>query len=109
MILNAGIMKALKLQMTEGGSYSVHGSLTRGGYWLHECTDLWENSQNHDENLTAKVSTTAERPIWKQVFYKVSDTAVGDVYFPAPATYMNDNTDIFGNMHFLDSRKGFRE
>ena len=42
MILCSGVMKALKLQMTEGGSYTLTGSLTRGGYWLHECTDLWE-------------------------------------------------------------------
>lgn len=39
------IGNALKKIMTEGGSYDVTVSLTRGGYWLHECTDLCESRE----------------------------------------------------------------
>lgn len=112
MILFSGIMKALKLQMTEGGAYSIYGSLTRGGYWLHECTDLWENAQKNLEDELSKCTTTLERnkefEVWKEVFHKVSDTAVGDVYFPAPATAVKEMDYLISNMHFTDGNSGFK-
>lgn len=112
MILFSGIMKALKLQMTEGGAYTVTGSLTRGGYWLHECTDLWERAQNHLEEELSKCTTTIERDrefaVWNGVFHKVSGTAVGDVYFPAPATAVKNLDTLFDNMRFTDGNCGFK-
>lgn len=105
MILCAGILKALKLQATEGGSYSVHGSLTRGGYWLHECTDVWEAGKTN-QFAHSTLSTTEDRPIWNQVFHKVEGTSVGDVYFPAPAT--DAGHDIFANMYFRDGNKDYQ-
>lgn len=112
MILFSGILKALKLQMTEGGAYSVYGSLTRGGYWLHECTDLWEASQGDLESIlekcSSKVTTNYDAEIWKKVFHKVENTAVGDVYFPSPATYTPGSDYRFANMHFTDGNKSFK-
>ncbi len=107
MILFAGIMDALKKQATVGGGYSVHGSLTRGGYWLHECTDAWEANKSA-EAVHSTISTDSNRKIWNDVFHKVENTAVGDVYFPAPATYVDGNGDIFANMHVVDGNTGFR-
>ncbi len=106
MILCSGIMKALKKQITEGGSYSVHGSLTRGGYWLHECTDLWENAKEGGRH--SQLRTDKNMPIWNQVFHKVENTAVGDVYFPAPATYVTNGEYVFGNMHFTDGNTDYK-
>lgn len=123
MILFSGILKALKLQMTEGGGYTVTGSLTRGGYWLHECTDLWEaatqnqatnnNADNSSDNNTEMAQTTELKTdmdvdIWKQVFHKVEGTAVGDAYFPAPATYSPNQDYLFTNMHFTDGNTGYQ-
>jgi hypothetical protein len=108
MILFAGIMKALKKQMLEGGSYSVHGSLTRGGYWLHECTDLWEKTSSEGKSAHSILSTNEEKDIWKQVFHKVEQTAVGDVYFPSPATYVSESECLFDNMKFTDGNMDYQ-
>ncbi len=107
MILFAGVMKALKLQAKKGGSYTVHGSLTRGGYWLHECTDVWENDKDV-EYKHSRLSTVHSKKIWKDVYHKVEDTAVGDVYFPAPATYFDNMDYIFSNMHFTDGNDDYQ-
>lgn len=108
MILCAGILEALKKQMTEGGSYTVAGSLTRGGYWLHECTDLWERSRTLTD-AKSKIVHNEELPVWQDAYLKVDDTAVGDVYFPAPATNIGrgENTYRKTNMHFTDGNTGF--
>lgn len=98
-ILTAGILKALKQQMTEGGSYTLTGSLTRGGYWLHECTDLYEAFAN-DSSFTTSIEENKDDAIWQQTFHKVEGTSVGDVYFPAPATLTSENPDPFGTMKF---------
>ena len=105
MILCSGVMKALQLQMTEGGSYTLMGSLTRGGYWLHECTDLWERGKA--EAAGSEIRENAPVALWNSVSHKVSGTAVGDVYFPSPATYFEGQGDILNNMRFLDGRTGF--
>ena len=109
MILCAGILNALKKQMTEGGSYTVTGSLTRGGYWLHECTDLWEREKMPKE-VSAKIVYGEELSIWQDAYLKVEGTSVGDVYFPAPATNIgrSDNGYRKENMHFKDGNLGFR-
>ena len=46
--------------------------------------------------------------IWKDVYHKVEDTAVGDVYFPAPATYFDNMDYIFSNMHFTDGNDDYQ-
>ncbi|WP_022775018.1 CoA transferase [Butyrivibrio sp. AE2015] len=113
MILCAGILKALKLQLTEGGSYTVTGSLTRGGYWLHECTDLWEKLDGRVTFDTTRSSIVhnSKLSLWNDTFTKVSDTAVGDVYFTTPATNIGkeDNTYRSENMYFNDGKIGFRK
>ncbi len=128
MILFSGIMDALKKQSKEGGAYSVHGSLTRGGYWLHECTDAFEAEVKKvmeaddsmieemadscgnkiEKSAHASLVTNATKPIWSQVFHKVENTAVGDVYFPAPATYSMGADYVFDNMHFTDGNKDYK-
>ncbi len=105
MILYSGIVKALKKQMTEGGSYTVTGSLTRGGMWLHECTDLWEGQ--HLEPEHSSINTGIELPEWKSIFRKVENTAAGTVYFPACATH-EDGLDVYQNMQFDDGNTGWR-
>lgn len=113
MILCAGILKALKLQLTEGGSYTVTGSLTRGGYWLHECTDLWEKLDGRVTFDTTRSSIVhnSKLSLWNDTFTKVPETAVGDVYFPTPATNIGkeDNTYRSENMYFNDGKIGFRK
>lgn len=113
MILCAGILKALKLQLTEGGSYTVTGSLTRGGYWLHECTDLWEKLDGRVTFDTTRSSIVhnSKLSLWNDTFTKVPDTAVGDVYFTTPATNIGkeDNTYRSENMYFNDGKIGFRK
>lgn len=107
MILASGVMDALKRQMTEGGSYTVTGSLTRGGYWLHECTDLWEKNSTKDfSNIVHNVDIDT----FKHAYMKVSKTSVGDVYFPAPATNVGEGSNDYRivNMHFTDGNKGFK-
>ena len=106
MIMCAGIMEALKKQMTEGGSYTLYGSLTRGGYWLHECTDLWE--ANRTASNKSRVANNLQVAQWEQVFHKVPGTAVGDVYFAAPATSCGSQDYRFKNMQFTDGNKGFK-
>lgn len=105
MLLCSGVLKALKLQMTEGGSYTLTGSLTRGGYWLHECTDLWEN--NSIIAPAAAIKENLFHPLWTKANYPVRDTAVGTVYFPTPATVFDGQGDVFENMRFEDGREGF--
>lgn len=112
MILFSGIMKALKKQLTEGGGYSVHGSLTRGGYWLHECTDVWEEAKDKVDTVleNAHSSFSAEtKDVWTKVFYPVEDTSVGTVYFPAPATTTDDQNYIWNNMKFKSGNTGFKK
>lgn len=113
MILCAGILKALKLQLTEGGSYTVTGSLTRGGYWLHECTDLWEKLDGRVTFDTTRSSIVhnSKLSLWNDTFTKVPETAVGDVYFTTPATNIGkeENTYRSGNMYFNDGKIGFRK
>ena len=113
MILCAGILKALKLQLTEGGSYTVTGSLTRGGYWLHECTDLWEKLDGRVTFDTTRSSIVhnSKLSLWNDTFTKVPETAVGDVYFTTPATNIGkeENTYRNGNMYFNDGKIGFRK
>lgn len=99
-LLASGILKALKLSMTEGGSYTVTGSLTRAGYWLHECTDLKETPT--DQPLSTKIVTGIHAPIWKDVVQTVPNTAVGTVLFPSPATWQEDSSDPVTNMRFVD-------
>jgi hypothetical protein len=110
MILVSGILKALKLQMTEGGAYTVTGSLTRGGVWLHECTDLWESEDR--EKILAEADSSIRKDMnvgqWEEVFHKVSGNAVGDVYFPAPATYSPKQDYLFHNMQFDDGNRDFK-
>jgi hypothetical protein len=113
MILCAGILKALKMQMTEGGVYTVNASLTRGGYWLHECTDLWEMTGGKVSLDSSKVSIIHNTKIqaWGDVFTRVVDTAVGDVFFPTPATNIGRDINSYRteNMYFNDGKIGFRK
>lgn len=114
MILFAGIMKALKLQVLEGGSYTVTGSLTRGGYWLHECTDLWNKKLLEEDNIKVNGELMARRVTPKccaEPFVKIEGTSVGTVYFSAPATSIGTGINAFRteNMCFVDGCTGFRK
>lgn len=105
-IMAAGVLNALKKVMTEGGSYNVTGSLTRGGYWLHECTDLCEeNTKEKFEHSQVKKGMAVEQ--WKEVWTTVEGTAVGDVKFPMPATYQAGTAEVFHNMMVTDGESGF--
>ena len=99
-ILASGVLKALKLSMTEGGSYNVTGSLTRAGYWLHECTDLKESHAIHD--FTSTIEENNDISLWHQVLQEVPGNAVGTVKFPSLATYQKDASDAMPNMSFVD-------
>lgn len=104
-ILASGVLAAIKRSMTEGGSYTVTGSLTRAGYWLHECTDLKE--KNAKTNLSTEIVTDDSIHIWKDVLQEVSGTSVGTVLFPSPATYQEDGNDPMQNMGFVDGNSGW--
>ncbi|SFI32666.1 CoA-transferase family III [Pseudobutyrivibrio sp. OR37] len=107
MILCAGVLDALKKQLTIGGSYTITGSLTRGGYWLHECTDMWENqtAKSADNIVYNKNIDT-----FNNAFTLVKNTAVGDVYFPSPATNIGLENNYYrvSNMHFTDGNTSFK-
>ncbi len=111
MILFAGVMKALLKQKTEGGSYTVTGSLTRGGCWLHECTDLWENGSGDHNMSRSLLVKDVHAGIWDQVFHKVERTSAGTVYFPSPATVseLSGVDRRIANMCFHDGCSGFSE
>jgi len=107
MILCAGVLDALKKQMTVGGSYTVTGSLTRGGYWLHECTDMWEMQA---PQVADNIVYNKNIDCFNSAFTRVDNTSVGDVYFPSPATNigLDDNSYRKSNMHFTDGNTSFK-
>lgn len=107
-IMAGGVLQALKLAMTEGGSYDLTGSLTRAGYWLHECSDLCETSGKM-QVFHSKIETNTTYDIWSKVLKKVSGTAVGDVFFPMPATYQKGGVEPFENMIFTDGETGWKQ
>lgn len=108
MILVSGILKALSMQMKEGGSYTVTGSLTRGGVWLHECTDLYERNIPADDR-DVLIREDIDEKAWHSVFHKITNNAVGTVYFPSPAAVTDETDYMFRNMQFDDGNKDFRK
>ncbi len=84
-LLGLGVLKALKLSMTEGGSYNVTSSLSRAGHWLHECTDLCEDGKDNGESK--RIKHNLDIPLWNKNYCTVEGTPVGTVLFPNPATY----------------------
>ncbi len=110
-IMACGILNALKKVMTEGGSYDVTASLTRGGYWLHECTDLCESRAFKKGALVegnhCEVTSDLGIAQWQQVWHTVENTAVGEVKFPMPATYQKGAVEPFVNMQFTDGEISF--
>lgn len=172
MILAAGVMQAIQLQMTEGGSYSVTGSLTSTAQWLHRCSDVWEkmakgehvgktagkgrtlkrhrklkaakplqtesrtedlqteelqseelqseqpqskesqsvNLQSKEEDSEAPSSvicTDYQKDNWTRIYQKVAWTAVGDVFFLAPAACCGELNYPLRNMRFVEEKEGF--
>ncbi|MGL4370429.1 MAG: CoA transferase, partial [Spirochaetota bacterium] len=105
-ILACGVLQALKRSMTEGGSFNVFASLTRAGYWLHECTDICEKDQTG--NHASSVAEGRNFPLWKNVWQTVEGTAAGTVKFPSPATYRADQHDAAANMFFTDGNTGWQ-
>lgn len=105
-LLAAGVLKAIKLTITEGCGYDVTGSLTRGGQWLHECTDLCEGK--YDEAQLANVLEDQDIEIFKHPYIKVNDTAIGTAYFPPVATYVKNGYTGVSNMGFKDGQEDFR-
>ncbi len=99
-ILCCGILKALKLSMTVGGSYDVSASLTRAGYWLHECTDICERGTN--DTVSSRIQNGTKTPLWNEVLHTVEDTAVGTVKFPAPAVWQEGSESMKVNMRFWE-------
>ncbi|MCF0129534.1 MAG: CoA transferase, partial [Pseudobutyrivibrio sp.] len=85
-IMAGGILKALRLSLTEGGAYDVKGSLTRGGYWLHECTDLCIAKR---PQYTSAAVEPIEAYSWKNILTPDIETSCGQVRFPLPATYQS--------------------
>lgn len=99
-LLACGILEALRRSMTEGGSYNVAGSLTRAGYWLHECSDLCEAGTG--QGITTTIETGVSEEIWRNVLQPIENTAVGTVKFPSPATYQEGGAEVRRNMRFVD-------
>ncbi|MFI3213194.1 MAG: CoA transferase [Eubacteriales bacterium] len=105
-LLAAGVLKAIKLTITDGGGYDVTGSLTRGGQWLHECTDLCEGK--YDESQLKNILENQEIEIFKHPYIQVDHTAVGTSYFPPMATYVKGGYTGIDNMCFQDGQDNFR-
>lgn len=105
-LLAAGVLKAIKLTITEGGGYDVTGSLTRGGQWLHECTDLCAGK--FEEEQLANILEDQDIEIFKHPYIKVNDTAIGTAYFPPTATYVKGGYTGIANMAFKDGQNNFR-
>lgn len=107
-IMAGGILQALKKSMTEGGGYDLTGSLTRAGYWLHECTDICDEPQKQTVT-SSTIEHGSKSSVWSKVLTKVSGTAVGDVLFPMPATYQKDAARPFDNMIFTEGEKDWTQ
>ncbi|MDO5520652.1 MAG: CoA transferase [bacterium] len=105
-LLANGILAALKKSMTEGGAYTVTGSLTRAGYWLHECTDL--KLLNKPFCYTSDIVKNQPVPMWNHVLQEVSGTSVGTVFFPSPATFQKGACVPMANMTFTDGNSTWK-
>lgn len=102
-IMASGVLKALRLQLVEGGAYSVMASLTRGAVWLHECTDLYEAYKEAPWELTgSEIRGNVHMPLWNRVYHKVEGNATGTVLFPAPAAYSKELGSPISNMIFSE-------
>lgn len=101
-LMAAGVLQALKLSMTEGGAYDVTVSLTRAGYWLHECTDLCEKATDKTTSAVCEVAERMEISQWQELWYTAKHTAVGNVRFPMPATYQKEAVQPLENIIFTD-------
>lgn len=106
-ILAAGVLKAIRLSMTEGGAYDVTASLTRTAYWLHECSDLCADAAKAESSKTS-ITATGSYPCWNQVWTKVDQTAVGNVRFPSAATYQDGQCNTTQNMRFTDGNTDWK-
>jgi len=98
-ILAIGVLNAIKMNLLNGGSYNVTGSLTRTAEWLHEVSDLDE------KRIVLPTSTKIGRgnaPMWKKAVQEVQSTAVGTIFFPAPATYVEGLPSQVDVMRFTD-------
>lgn len=106
-LLTAGVLNAIKLSIKEGGAYDVTASLTRGGQWLHECSDICkEDNKNIDSD---RIMSGCSADLFKNAYIKIKDTSVGTCFFPTCATYVKDGYDPRKNMSFKDSQIGFRK
>ncbi len=105
-ILALGTLKAIRQKLIDGTTYTVTTSLTRGAQYLHECTDLCQETTEKDFNNSA-VATTDETNKFTALRTYVDNNAIGKVGFPSPATYNTTYPDLVQNMNFLDGRSGF--
>lgn len=104
-ILAVGVLNAIKKNLTEGGSYDVTASLTRTAQWLHEVSDL--NEQKVELPTLTKV-VRGDAPIWKKPVQEIEPTAVGPIFFPVPATYIETLPSQFDAMRFNDGNVDWR-
>jgi len=104
-ILAVGVLNAIKKNLAEGGSYDVTASLTRTAQWLHEISDL--NEQKVALPTLTKV-VRGDAPIWKKPVQEIEPTAVGPIFFPVPATYIETLPSQFDTMRFNDGNVDWR-
>lgn len=107
MILALGTLLAIEKKITVGGGYKVTTSLTRGAQYLHECTDLCEQSLEGD--FSSKIAERANTSQWDNMLVPVGGCAVGYACFPNRATwntYYPANPD---NLRFTDGNTDWQQ
>lgn len=107
MILALGTLLAIEKKITTGGGYKVTTSLTRGAQYLHECTDLCE--QSLDGEFRSTISTYAPTNQWDDMLVDVPDCAVGEALFPNRATCNTRYPANKENLRFTDGNTDWQQ
>ena len=106
-ILALGTLLAIRKKLKQGGGYKVTTSLTRGAQYLHECTDLCE--QSLDGEFSSRVSEKAVSPLWGRFLIPVDGCATGLALFPNAATANSRNELNVDNYRITDGNTGWQQ
>lgn len=107
-ILALGTLLAIKNNLKTGKVCDVTTSLTKGAMFLHEATDLCENSKNVPSEMTKIIMKDENKAFTASRVY-VDTKAIGKVGFPTYATYHTKYNNTLDNMKFSDGNKDFKK
>ena len=109
MLMTIGTLRAIADKLKDGGGYKVTASLSRGAQYLHECTDLCENSSDM-EVVSSRLARSTGNPIWSTMLQYVSGCAIpGRIGFPCPAVWNTAYPMKLENMVFTEGSLGWAD